>query len=194
MLFYGGNEIHEVYRSLTTPTDDLGFADAKKKLADFFESRVNLMSDDNESVADDESIDSFITRLLKKAVRCNFTDATTEIKYQLIFGCRSSQLRRLALQKDDVSLEDLLKKGRAYESSVHHAAVIENKEPRDKEVKRTRKAGRYSNETEFTEKQKQHTLNPDSKTCLTVENRGRTPVAIPDVRPAWGKTCWKCNK
>ena len=165
MLFYGGNEIHEVYRSLTTPTDDLNFEDAKKKLTDYFEPKVNLtfeifhfrqmrqgVSDDNESVSDDEAIDSFITRLRKKAARCNFTDAKTEIKYQLIFGCRSSQLRRFALQKDDVSLDDLLKKGRAYESSERQAAVIENKEPQDKEVKRiTRKTGRYSNKTEFTE-------------------------------------------
>ena len=76
-----------------------------------------------EPVDNTEPIDAFITRLKKKAARCSFTNANTEIKYQVIFGCQSPQLRRHGLQKDDISLDDLVKKGREYETSKKQASV-----------------------------------------------------------------------
>ena len=50
--------------------------------------------------------------------------ADTEIRYQIIFGCRDSKLRRSALQKDDLTLTDLVAKGRALEVSEHQNEAL----------------------------------------------------------------------
>ena len=91
MLYYAGNDVHEIYCSLLTTPD---------KLTDYFEPKVNLtheifhfrqtkqgVSDSKQSVSEDEPIDAFVTRLRKKAKICNFTDTDNEIKHQVILGC-----------------------------------------------------------------------------------------------------------
>ena len=101
MLYYAGNDVHEIYCSLlTTPDANEDYNVAKDKLTDYFEPKVNLtheifhfrqtkqgVSDSKQSVSEDEPIDAFVTRLRKKAKRCNFTDTDNEIKHQVILGC-----------------------------------------------------------------------------------------------------------
>ena len=42
MLYYAGNGVHEVYRSLVEATSDEEFDAAKKRLSDHFEPQINL--------------------------------------------------------------------------------------------------------------------------------------------------------
>ena len=67
------------------------------------------VSNGQESVGEDEPVDAFVTRLRKKAKRYNFTAIDNEIKYQVLFGCSSTRLQHL--QKDDLTLKDLIDKG-----------------------------------------------------------------------------------
>ena len=59
---------------------------------------------DKDAIHDDESMDTFVTRMRKKAARCSFTDVNMEIKFQVVYGCRSAKIRRMALQKDTLTL------------------------------------------------------------------------------------------
>ena len=100
LLYYAGKDVHEIYRSLLD-TDNDEFDEAKAKLTEYFEPKVNVtyevfhfrqlkqeVSDGKDSVGEDEHIDAFVTRLRKKAKRCGFTtNSETEIKYQLVVGC-----------------------------------------------------------------------------------------------------------
>ena len=92
MLYYAGNDVHEIYRSLVTEAEaDEDFGPAKERLTRYFEPKVNItyeifhfrqtkqgVSDEKESVGEDEKIDAFVTRLRKKAKRCGFANADSE--------------------------------------------------------------------------------------------------------------------
>ena len=128
-LYYAGHDVHNIYKTLIPaedPNEEL--AAAKARLDAYFEPKVNATYEiyhfrrmkqgesEDETVPADETIDSFVTRLRKKAARCRFADSDTEIKYQVIFGCNSSKLRREGLKKDDVTLTNLLELGRTLET------------------------------------------------------------------------------
>ena len=113
------------------------------------------------------------------------TDSDNEIKHQLIFGCKSARLRRIALQEDGITLTDLINKGRAYESSSRQATTIEEHGTKQLEVNRIQKPGKYSRKAELTV--------PEQHNCFSCE----TPWPHPGgktICPAWGKECRKCNK
>ena len=136
------------------------------------------MSSAEESVDSNELIDAFVTGLRKTGFRCSFTNADTEIKYQVIFGCRSSQLRRYGLQEDDTSLADLIKKGRTYGVSARQSAVIENK-------------GRNAEPTEST--QEVHKINKSNK--FNVKSRNETPTRRgPGTNTSERRLCYNCGK
>ena len=41
LLFYAGSDVHNIYNTLVCPTDEITYAQAKDKLAPFFESVKN---------------------------------------------------------------------------------------------------------------------------------------------------------
>ena len=205
MLYYGGNELHEIYRSLIGDDADEDFEAAKEKLSSYFEPKINKtyeifhfrkmqqsIADDKEGVNSNKSIDAFITRLRKTASRCGFTDKDTEIKYQVIFGCRSPHLRRYALQKDELTLDDLGKKGRAHEISQQQASVIEGNDPQECNKIR-RRPGKYSGRYDPSQQRKNKPQEPRTKLCF---NCGKEwPHAGGNMNcPARGKQCRRCNK
>ena len=203
MLYYAGNDVHEIYRSpVNTEDANEDFEPAKKKLTDYFEPKVNItyeifhfrqtkqgFSDGKELVSEDERIDAFVTRLRKKAKRCSFTDSD-EIKHQLIFGCKSARLRRIALQEDGITLTDLINKGRAYESSSRQATTIEEHGTKQLEVNRIQKPGKYSRRAELTVPEQKISGTHNCFSCGKPwpHPGGKTKC------PAWGKECRKCNK
>ena len=65
----------------------------------------------------DETVDQFVTHLRQLAKQCEFTDLNNELKLAVIQICTSKQLRRYALREDDMTLNKLLAKARALESS-----------------------------------------------------------------------------
>ena len=73
----------------------------------------------------DESIDNFHTKLQQIASTCGFTNKDAEIKLQIIRGCTSNKLHRLAL-REDKSLADLTL-ARSFEiSELHATGMAEN--------------------------------------------------------------------
>ena len=145
---------------------------------------------ETESVPADENIDSFVTRLRKKATRCSFTDNDTQIKYQIIFGCSSSKLRREGLKKDDQTLNDLITLGRGLETVRRQAKVMENK--KSEEVNMVR-PGRYSRKFKNRESLKPKNKEDYSSAACFYCGGGFPHQGGRKKCPAWGKSCMKCN-
>lgn len=106
------------------------YKDAKEALYRYFFPKLNtdseifqfrMMEQDTS-----ESLDSFAARLKDKAQYCEFTDVDKEVKTQIIHKCTSRKLRLYALEKGNLTLEDLLNKGRSLETSSINASVMEN--------------------------------------------------------------------
>ena len=73
-----------------------------------------------------EPIDTYVSRLQRKAKHCKFADADKELKSQII-QCRSttsSRLRRRPIRKG-LHLTNIIKAGRVYEASMRAAKLIE---------------------------------------------------------------------
>ena len=73
-----------------------------------------------------ESIDSYVTRLRKLTLSCEY-EATTEdeIRGQVIANGKSSKLRKKLLQEPDLILEKALRIGKVMEQSDHQTRQIE---------------------------------------------------------------------
>ena len=111
MLYYAGQDVHELYNTLTDNVNE-EYDAAKKKLTDHFEQQVNRTYEtyhfrkmhQNDDCAHTsggtETIDEFVTRLRKAAKRCEFTDRPLEILLQIVYGCISKRVRRKALSED----------------------------------------------------------------------------------------------
>ena len=92
-------------------------------------------------------------------------------------GCKSTRLRRLALQNDDITLGDLLAKGRAYESSEQQASAIEATGTNQSEVHRIR-------QVDIAKKMRKPIIKNQNpiKVASAVEKHGLTLVAEINAR------------
>ena len=101
---------------------------------------------------DGESIDTFVTRLRTQATRCQFhaDDLSSQVRDQIVFGCRSGKLRRKALA-ENLHLDRLIQVARAEESARANAAEMEKanelttSEGSGDVFKVSRSPGKYSN-------------------------------------------------
>ena len=156
MLLYAGKDVHDIYKTLIPdPNTDEDFDDAKARISAYMEPKINLTYEiynfrcmrqghsADGGIKPDESIDAFVTRLRRKALRCNFPDADKEIKYQVVFGCESMKLRKEALKKDEITLSELLTPGRTYEVIGKQARSMEE-DVKVEEVNYLRSSGKYS--------------------------------------------------
>ena len=224
MLYYAGKEVHDIYKSLVADDANEDFEMAKEKLTLRFEPKVNKtyeiyhfrklqqgVSEEKFTVSEDEPIDSFVTRLRKKAARCGFTDADTEIKYQIIFGCKDSKLRRAALQKDELTLEQLVSKGRTVELSEKQSKVIESDcsksvhrideqncptyaESCENGVRKINKRpGKYSSRSSDSNNEKRFGLLNNRRTCFSCGGSWPHPGGRAKC-PAKGQECKNCKK
>ena len=76
----------------------------------------------------DESLDQFITQLKKLAAIWDFTNTDAEIKLQILEKWKSSKLRTKALADIAITLDQLVKDGKAMEKAISYAKTIEKKE------------------------------------------------------------------
>jgi hypothetical protein len=129
---------------------------------------------------DDESIDTYTTRLRQLSTNCEFTDEDKEIKTQIIQTCISSKLRKYALKSMDLTLSGLLQQGRLEETVLTQSAGIENSLTKNVTV------------AAFKHKPSNHTSksNPVKRTC------GLYGGSYPHKHecPAKGRDCRKCGK
>ena len=94
LLHYGGEELQDIYETLTPDGND--YAAAKKAITEYFAPKKNVVYEtiifrrtkQNAS----ENIDQYCTRLRQQAAKCEFSDLDRELKTQIIEGCISKQL------------------------------------------------------------------------------------------------------
>ena len=193
-LHYAGEEVNDIFETLTSTGDD--YETAKTKLTEYFAPKKNteyeIYKFRQSHQENDETLDSFHTRLRQLSRNCEFSDIDREIKSQIIQGCKSSRLRRKAL-REDLSLDSLIKEARAQELSDFHAAEIENKPKYDnlKPKYDNLNAVKYKHKPKQTE-QKARSYQPSQKTkCRYC---GYDYPHKSGTCPATGKTCAFCKK
>lgn len=130
LLHYGGKDVQKQFSSLPKATqgDETDYNAAVQALTDVFKTgeSTELQEFEFRSTKQDpgESLDSYVSKLRRKAKNCNFADIDKEIKSQIIQHTSSSRLRRRAI-RESLDLPSIMKAGRAYEASERAAKLIE---------------------------------------------------------------------
>lgn len=132
LLFYAGPKVQQVYASLNSAeqphhgplADELvlppdPYEDMKLKLNQYLAPERNKTFERSKlrqiRQGDDEKIDSFILRIRQQADRCGGESpmAVEEyVKDQLTTGCRSNDLRKRILYRNDATLNDIVQMAR----------------------------------------------------------------------------------
>ena len=124
MLHFAGPAVDEIFDTLDDTGDEDDYKTTVEKLTAYFAPHQNITYEvynfRQAKQKEEESLDSYHTRLRQLAKTCKFTDTDKEIKEHIILSCSSNSLRRRAL-REDYSLTDLLKIGRALEISETQA-------------------------------------------------------------------------
>ena len=127
MLHYAGDEVYEIFQSLTDTGED--FDTAYQKLKEYFEPKKTVAfavyNFRQAKQQRDESIDVYVTRLRNLAKVCEFNDSSLEIKHQIIQNCSSQSLRRKALKDDSLTLDQTIIEARSLELSNVQVKKIE---------------------------------------------------------------------
>ncbi|KAM7307639.1 uncharacterized protein ISCGN_011275 [Ixodes scapularis] len=216
LLYYAGEEVHDLYRSLPddsswatvsstaqgaarTSTSEYDAARAKRDA--HFAPRINptfaiyRFRQAQQNVG--ESLDAFYARLRQLSRHCNFPDVELEVKNQIIIATTSTRLRKYAILHS-LDLPDILKQGRMFEDVEHDVSEIEwsadkpvlavrkDEQHRGSKPKRSLKPPQRPN----YQTQRHHSLSTDCHNCggKWPHDGGRSNC------PAWGKTCKACNK
>ena len=191
LLYYGGEDLSDIFSTLCEEADTT-YKLARVKLDAHFEPKVNLTYETynfRKLVQEEgESIDKFVTRLKESAARCQFHDASREIKDQVVQKCLSERLRRKAL-RDDPSLEALLKAARAMELSEAQASVME----KESNINKIRKPGKYSANYKSKDKDSKNSKKEGESSCFNCGNSWPHKGGQKSC-PAHGKDCDKCGR
>ena len=128
LLHLVGEEVQDIFETL----GEVGttYDEAITKLDSHFDIKRNIpyercvFHETEQEVG--ESIDSYVTRLKKLTLYCEYEAATEdEIRDQVIAKCKSSKLRKRLLQEPDLTLEKVLRIGKLMEQSDHQTRQIE---------------------------------------------------------------------
>ncbi|KAL1444937.1 hypothetical protein MTO96_029414 [Rhipicephalus appendiculatus] len=96
---------------------------ARRKLDDDFAPRVNTTFEvyrfRQTKQLENESLGAFYARLRQLLKHCDFVDADTKIKNQILLSTTSTRLRRYAMQHD-LDLQGILKQARLFEEVEQH--------------------------------------------------------------------------
>lgn len=192
LLYQAGQQTQEVFETLSDTGED--YKTALAKLDEYFLPKKNVDYETFQfrqaAQKSDETVDQFVTRLRKLAEHCEFTDLNRELKLAVIQNCTSKRLRRYALREDDMTIDKILAKARALESSEKQAKGMEDNAAQPtvtpsetvRQVKRgQRPPGQSRNRT-------QQTSSTKCRQCGLPWPHTKNPC------PARGKTCNKCGK
>lgn len=98
LLHYAGEEVNEIFETLTDTGED--YATAKGKLDSYFAPKKNTEFEvykfRQAKQQPSEGIDAYLTRLRQLNINCVFTDGDKEIKSQETRAQRGSNFRRPA--------------------------------------------------------------------------------------------------
>ena len=128
LLHTAGMEVRELYETLSDPGPSVEFEEdtatdfekTVRTLNAYFVTKLNEPYERHvfRSMAqkDGETVGQFIARLRKQAQNCNFTAPDIDIRDQVICQCRSSELRRKLLGKENLTLEKVQEVARSMEA------------------------------------------------------------------------------
>lgn len=127
-LYLVGDEVQDIFETL----GDVGttYEQAIIKLDSHFDIKKNIPFErcvfhEADQVLG-ENIDSYVTRLKKLIIHCEYGDAAQdEIRDQVIAKCKLSKLRKRLLQEPDLTLDKVLTIGKLMEQSDHQTKKIE---------------------------------------------------------------------
>lgn len=141
----------------------------------------------------DEKIDRFMLRLRTQAKRCGFTDQSDQnLRDQLIVGCKSTQLRRKMLSRDNESLDTFIFTARIMESVAEQEKMFkgEEKENPVTDSLNVNKIDTSHRDSQWKPRAKgrEYTNNECSR-CGSKGHKSNFEKC-----PAKGKTCNKCGK
>ncbi|XP_065066522.1 uncharacterized protein LOC135692352 [Rhopilema esculentum] len=202
LLYQAGPEVQDIFETLADTGRDDDMDAAIKSLTEYFAPAQNtdfeIFRFRQAKQQPQETLETFHTRLRKLAQTCLFpTDSMyREIKQQIIQGCSSSSLRKYALKTKEVTLKDILVKGKTDGISKEQAKEIESQttEPTEKlpamkiELKPDRPSGKGITQ------QKRNSANLPSRKPAICYNRGFDYPHRNKPCPAKGKVCSYCKK
>jgi hypothetical protein len=128
LLHFGGDDIQEVFETLTDTGSDDDFDKAEKALTDYFTPKQNVHYETIMFQAtrqeQHESVQDYATRLRRLSKKCNFHDANREIYTQLIKGSSNESFVQHAMRKER-TLDKLLEMAQAMETTVDRFHSLE---------------------------------------------------------------------
>ncbi|XP_050709686.1 uncharacterized protein K02A2.6-like [Eriocheir sinensis] len=129
LLHVAGLEVQDIFATLQPEGE--AYDDLKTCLNNYFTPKANIRYERflfsqcvNEA---NEKIDTFVTKLKRLALSCEFTDTNDVIIDQVIAKCKSHELRKKLLQEKNLTLDKVLEIARALEAATSQAQVIEGK-------------------------------------------------------------------
>ena len=200
LLHFAGEEVYDIYDTFSDEQkggdNEEGYQKCVKSLTDHFEPKKNLEYETfkfrQARQEENETVDTFCTRLRLLAATCEFGDVNREIKAQILQGCNSTRLRRRAL-RDEMTLDKLLETARALELSDVQAKEMEaEKEVRVSYVKKGKSKNYQSQYQNKDAKRSSDKSNSQSKHacgwCGGEEKHSRQDC------PAKDRLCNACHK
>lgn len=125
---YASTEVDEIFDTLPNTWNDSDYATAVEKLNEYLSPQKSIAHEvynfRQTKQKDGESLDNYHTGLRQPARTCEFGNIDKEIKEHIILTFSSCSLRRWAL-RENLTLEALLKLGRALELSEKQASQVE---------------------------------------------------------------------
>ena len=206
LLHYASPEVDEIFDTLPNTGDDSDYATAIEKLKEYFSQQTNTAYEvynfRQTKQKDSESLDSYHTRLHQLAKTCEFSNIAKEIKEHIFLTCSSNSLQRRVL-RENLTLDALLKLGRAMELSEEQARQVEKAaaDVNTTETKGSNRPGRshqqneHSSQSRFRRSQarnRQNSNKRNSKPGKCGNCGGYAPYRNPC--PARGKSCNACGK
>ncbi|XP_069128676.1 uncharacterized protein [Argopecten irradians] len=167
LLHYISDKVYDIYQVHKGESENT-YDGVKGVLTNYFKPRKNTQIEIYNfrtfKQKEGQSIDEYVTELLKLIKECEFADCDKEILSTLIQNCSSNRLRRRALQEPDKGLADIVALVRAMEMSNIQAQTMENshsvnavkqRHPKQKHDKDQRTEGTGSRK--FTKQKKSNT-------------------------------------
>lgn len=209
LLHCGGERLHDIYETLSVTKEaaETDFTAALRCLNNYFQPQKNIEYETflfhETHQEQSESLSAYHTRLVEMAKRCEFPNSDRTIKSHVIRTCKSSKLRREALEKN-LSLTDILKRGRALELSDAQASLMEKPQVNAMSTKQSKTRG-SAQQQHATNNNREHNRErrnpgnrpgnrqhqPSRKSCSFCGGQWHTELS---KCPARGKTCDKCGK
>ena len=145
----GTNEIFDTLPNTEAAEDKNTLTTAIDALTVHFEDKKNIVFEEYQfrqaRQEDDETIQTYHTRLKKLAQTCEFADVDREIKAQVIQHCTLTKLRRKGLNDPTLNLKDLLDYGRTLQLTETRIIDLEQSDKAVNRLLHTTGTKRYFN-------------------------------------------------